>query len=64
MYTVSGVPLPVNIASSGLVHAVLALAPVSSGHQSTLCAPAASHASTSPAENSAPAGMHGTFVAR
>src|SRR5580693_7725638 len=35
---------------------------VFSGHQSTLTAPDDSHSSASPAENSAPAGVHGTFV--
>ena len=40
------------------------LASVSSGHQSTLCAPAASHSSAPPAANSAPVGVQGTFVAR
>ena len=49
MYIVSGVPLPVNMASSGVLHADSGLSPVSIGHQSTVCAPDDSHSSASPA---------------
>ena len=68
MYGESGCGVPfaglVNIASSGLQLDVVygSLASVSSGYQSTLSAPAASHSSESPAANSAPAGLQGTFV--